>query len=51
MKDADVPVLFSAVEQWKPKKFMTLLDFINTLSPTEMPLFDSLAKDAVQQKF
>ena len=51
MDDKEVPVLFSSVEQWKPRPFMKLLDFIDCIQPAKMPNFDSLAKNAAQEKF
>ena len=46
MNDGEVPVLFSAIEQWQPRPFFKLLDFINILAPGMMPPFESLAKNA-----
>jgi len=46
MDNGEVPVLFSAIEQWKPRPFFKLLDFINILAPGMVPPFESIAKNA-----
>ena len=37
MEDENVPVLFSSETDWKPRPFMTLLDFLETLEPSKEP--------------
>lgn len=46
-----VPVLFSSTSSWQPRPFMTLLDFLQVLSPIVVPPFDSLAINNAQQYF
>ena len=39
----DVPVLFSDETYWKPRPFMTLLDFLETLEPGTQPDYDTVS--------
>ena len=47
----DVPVLFSEATNWKPRPFMTLFDFLDTLEPGIEPDYDTIALDAAKQEF
>ena len=38
-----VPVLFSDETYWKPRPFMTLLDFLETLEPGNQPDYDTVS--------
>ena len=46
MSNEEVPVLFTGVEQWKPRPFMKLIDYLNVISPAVMPPFEKIAKSA-----
>ena len=43
MDNEDVPVLFSQNTKWRPRPFMKIYDFLETLSPAIIPPFDSIA--------
>ena len=51
MNAEEVPVLFTGVEQWKPKPFMKLIDYLQIIAPSSPPPFENLAKDAAKQHF
>jgi hypothetical protein len=39
MKNPDVPVLFCPETDWKPRAFMTILEFLDLLEPAKVPPF------------
>lgn len=45
MCDKDVPVLFSSMNDWQPRPFMTVVDYLNTLQPVIYPPFERIAED------
>lgn len=47
----DVPVMFSNVTDWKPKPFLRLLDFLNSVEPIAEPEYDKVALEDAQSKF
>lgn len=47
-EDDQLPVLFSSMNKWQPKPFMTMLQFLETLEPAREPDFATLAKNKVQ---
>ena len=49
MDNEDVPVLFSNITNWKPKPFMTILDFLDTLEDSNEPDYDSVTLSEAQR--
>ena len=46
LNNPEVPVIFSNITNWYPKPFMSVLDFLNTLSPDEPP-YEKFEEEAI----
>ena len=51
MDHEDSPVLFTNVTGWKPRKFMTLLDYLDSLEPSKQLAYDQNALIDAQRAF
>ena len=51
MNDPEVPVLYSNETRWKPRPFMTLLDFLDTLEAGAEPEYETVAMGDAMSKY
>lgn len=51
MKEADVPLMFCSATNWKPKPFMHILDFLNSIEDVDTPDFNLIAQSDAMDEF